>query len=103
MRVEEVPEWIVVDASLGLKWVLIEEHSGRVVPLRSRPLDGSSVIAALAIARDLVHPIYDCCYLALAIEENLVAVTADRRFRAAVAQHPSLADRMLLLRDIVLH
>jgi predicted nucleic acid-binding protein len=149
MRVEEVPERIVVDASLGLKWVLIEEHSDRAValgpgrelltsalfwaesgnaiatrvrrgeldgtraertfrdlqsvPLRTRPLDGSSVIAALAIARDLVHPIYDCCYLALAIEENLVVVTADRRFRAAVAQHPSLADRVLLLRDIVLH
>jgi predicted nucleic acid-binding protein len=27
-----------------------------------------------------VHPIYDCCYLALALEENLVVVTADRRF-----------------------
>lgn len=149
MRVEEVPERIVVDASLGLKWVLIEEHSDRAValgpgrelltsalfwadsgnaiatrvrrgeldgtraeqtfrdlqsvPLRTRPLDGSSVISALAIARDLVHPIYDCCYLALAIEENLVVVTADRRFRAAVAEHPSFADRVLLLRDIVLH
>jgi hypothetical protein len=41
--------------------------------------------------------------LALAIEENLVVVTADRRFHAAVAQHASLADRVLLLRDIVLH
>lgn len=126
MRVEEVPERIVIDASLGLKWVLIEEHSDRAValgpgrelltsalfraesgnaiamrvrrgeldgtraeqtlrelqsvPLRTRPLDGGSGIAALAIARDLVHPIYDCCYLALALEENLVVVTADRRF-----------------------
>jgi len=149
MHVEQVPERIVVDASLGLKWVLIEEHSDRAValgarrelltsalfwaesgnaiasrvrrgeldgtraeqtfrdlqsvPLQTRPLDGTSVIAALAIARDLVHPIYDCCYLALAIEENLVVVTADRRFRAAVARDPSLADRVLLLRDIVLH
>jgi predicted nucleic acid-binding protein len=50
------------------------------VPLRTRPLDGGSGIAALAIARDLVHPIYDCCYLALALEESLVVVTADRRF-----------------------
>jgi predicted nucleic acid-binding protein len=149
MRVEEVPERIVVDASLGLKWVMIEEHSDRAValgpgrelltsalfwaesgnaiatrvrrgdlddaraeqafrdlqavPLRTRPLDGNSVTAALAIARHLIHPIYDCCYLALAIEENSVVVTADRRFRTAVAKHPSLADRVLLLRDIVPH
>src|SRR5215472_10936062 len=148
MRVEEVPERIVVDASLGLKWVLREEHSDRAValgpgrnlltsalfwaesgnaiatrvrrgdldaaradevfrdlqtvPLRIRPLDGTSVTAALAIARNLMHPIYDCCYLALAIEENSVVVTADRRFRSAVAKHPPLADRVLLLRDIVL-
>ena len=94
MRVDEVPERIVVDASLGLKWVLIEEHSDRAValgpgrelltsalfwaevgnaiamrvrrreldgtraeqtlrelqsvPLRTRPFDGGSGIAALA-------------------------------------------------------
>ena len=149
MRVEEVPERIVVDASLGLKWVLVEEHSDRAValgpgrelltsalfwaesgnaiamrvrrcdlgaaqadevfrdllavPLRTRLLDGTSVAAALAIARDLMHPIYDCCYLALAVEENCVVVTADQRFHSAVARYPSLADRVLLLRDIVLH
>jgi predicted nucleic acid-binding protein len=148
MRVEEVPGRIVVDASLGLKWVLIEEHSERAValgpgrelltsalfwaesgnaiatrirrgdldgaradqafrdlqavPLRIRALDGASVAAALAIARELMHPIYDCCYLALAIEENSVVVTADRRFRSVVAKAPSLADRVLLLRDITL-
>ena len=149
MRVEEVPERIVDDASLGLKWVLIEQHSDRAValgpgrelltsalfwaglgnaiatrvrrgelhgrqaeqtlrdlqsvPLRTKPLDNISVAAALAIACDLAHPTYDCCYLALAIEENSIVITADRRFRAAVVQHPSLADRVLLLHDIVLH
>ena len=33
MRVDEVPERIVVDASLGLKWVLQEEHSDRAAAL----------------------------------------------------------------------
>ena len=148
MRVDEVPERIVVDASLGLKWVLQEEHSDRAaalgpgrelltsalfwaesgnaiatrvrrgdldrasgnealrdlqdVRLRTRPLDSAVVMSALAIAHDLAHPIYDCCYLALAIEEDAIVVTADRRFRSAVAAHPSLADRVVLLRDIVL-
>jgi hypothetical protein len=77
MRVEEVPERIVVDGSLGLKWVLIEEHSDRAM--------------ALGPGRELLS------------SALFWAETADRRFRAAVAQHPSLADRMLLLRDIVLH
>jgi predicted nucleic acid-binding protein len=54
------------------------------------------------IARELMHPIYDCCYLALAIEENSIVITADQRFRSAVAAHPALADRVVLLRDIAL-
>ena len=33
MRVDEVPERIVVDAGLGLKWVLQEEHSDRAAAL----------------------------------------------------------------------
>jgi predicted nucleic acid-binding protein len=71
-------------------------------PLRTRPLDGNAVFAALTIAHDLAHPNYDCCYPALALEEDAVVVTADRRFQSAVVAHPSLAARVVLLRDIVL-
>jgi predicted nucleic acid-binding protein len=74
----------------------------RAAPLGTRPLNADVALTALNLACDLTHPIYDCCYLALAIQENSVVVTADRRFRSAVAEHPSLADRVLLLRDIVL-
>ncbi|MEJ0019857.1 MAG: type II toxin-antitoxin system VapC family toxin [Acetobacteraceae bacterium] len=140
-----MPERIVVDASLGLKWVLQEEYSDRAaalgpgrelltsalfwvesgnviatrvrrgeldrasgdaalrdltaVPMRTRPLDAAAVVSALAIAHELSHPIYDCCYLALAIEADAVVVTADRRFHSAVAAHPSLAGRVVLLHD----
>jgi predicted nucleic acid-binding protein len=73
------------------------------VPLRTRAPGGTFATAALAIARDLTHPIYDCCYLALTVEENCVVVTADQRFHSAVARSPSLTGRVLLLRDIVLH
>ena len=148
MRVEDVPNRIVVDASLALKWVLNEEYSDRATalgpgrqlltsalfwaeagnaiatrirrgeldntrgndalrdlqnaPLRTKALDAQVVFAALSIANDLAHPIYDCCYLALALEEDATVVTADRRFRTAVARHPALASRVILLRDIVL-
>jgi predicted nucleic acid-binding protein len=71
-------------------------------PLQTRPLDARAALAALAIANELAHPIYDCCYLSLALEEDAIVVTADRRFRSRVAAHPSLTDRVLLLRDIVM-
>jgi predicted nucleic acid-binding protein len=52
--------------------------------------------AALDLAIALGHPAYDCFYLALAIAENDVLVTADRRFHAAVAASPH-ARRVQLL------
>jgi predicted nucleic acid-binding protein len=148
MRVDQVPDRIVVDASVALKWVLEEKYSDlatalgpgremltstlfwaeagnaistrvrrgeldrvrgndalrdlRSAPLHTRPLDPDAVLAALTIAYDLAHPIYDCCYLALAIEENAVVITADRRFKTVAASHPALAERVVLLRDLVL-
>lgn len=148
MRVDAIPFCIVVDASLGLKWVFEEEASDcatalvegrelvtsalfwpeaanaiatrvrrgditraagddafldlRAAPLQTRRLDADGVRAALAIAHDLAHPIYDCCYLALAMMEDAVVVTADRRFRSACTRLPALADRVLLLHDITL-
>jgi predicted nucleic acid-binding protein len=148
MRVDAVPACIVIDASLGLKWVFQEEDSeqatalgkGRelvtsalfwpeaanaiatrvrrgditriegddglrdlqAAPLQTRRLHGEAVQSALAIAHDLAHPVYDCCYLAVAIAEDTIVVTADRRFHSAVMRLPSLADRVLLLRDITL-
>lgn len=147
MRVEDIPQRIVVNASVGLKWVLAEEGSvladalgpGRTLltsalfwaeaanaiasrvrrgeldrttgndamrdlqaaPLVTSPLDAPAVLAALAIAHDLAHPVYDCCYLALALEQDSLVVTADRRFCASVARHAALAHRVLFLNDIV--
>jgi predicted nucleic acid-binding protein len=146
MHVSEVPARIVVDASIGLKWVLQETHSReafmlaggrellttalfwaeagnaiasrvrrgdlelqrgsdafrelRAVPLRIQALDAASVETALTIANELRHPIYDCCYLALAIAENAPVVTADRRFGAAVSRLPRLAASVVVINDI---
>ena len=38
---------------------------------------------ALEIARDALHPIYDCFYIALAEQENAPLITADERQLAA--------------------
>ena len=63
--------------------------------------DRALTAAALSLACDLGHPVYDCLYLALALERAGVAVTADRRFAASVASHPYLAGRVMLLSDWV--
>ena len=112
VRVDEVTERIVVDASLGLKWVLIEEHSDRAVALGPGCQLSTSALfwaeSGNAIGMRLRRG-------------DLRAARADEAFRdlpavplrtrpldgtsvaAAVAGYPSLADRVLLLRDIVVH
>ena len=50
--------------------------------------------AAARLAVDLDHPVYDCFYLALAIQEQYPVVTADARFFETVSHHPYLADRI---------
>ncbi len=44
--------------------------------------------AALRIAREIDHPVYDCFYLALAERENAPLVTADRRLVERVSGTP---------------
>ena len=40
---------------------------------------------ALRIAIELRHPVYDCFYLALAVQQDATLLTADRRLAARVA------------------
>jgi predicted nucleic acid-binding protein len=43
--------------------------------------------AAQTLAIELGHPVYDALYLAVALVEHAVVVTADRGFIAAVTRH----------------
>ncbi len=61
------------------------------VPSSMRQLTAS----AARLALDLDHPVYDCFYLALAVQEQLPVVTADRRFYDVVHKHPYLSDRIV--------
>ena len=143
MRVEALPDPLVVDASVGLKWVIDEPGSdaaavlvaGRALvtsalfwveaanalatkerrgelervgmedawrdlaqaPLEIAPLEAARAAAALALAAELRHPVYDCCYLELALARGTAVVTADRRFRRLVEPHAMLAARVVHL------
>lgn len=66
------------------------------VPFSTRQLAASST----RLAVDLDHPVYDCFYLALAIQEQYRVVTADARFHRKVSGHPYLADRITHLVSI---
>jgi len=51
---------------------------------------------ALALAQMLDHSVYDCLYLALAIDKGCPVLTADRHF-AAAARRAELGGYVLLL------
>jgi predicted nucleic acid-binding protein len=134
---------VVIDASVALKWVLVEPDSDlavalldqdliapafwlieaanalwrrgqqgqitadqvtdRIVELRNAPVSSPVVdddlLAAASLALELGHPIYDCLYLAMAIRENAVVVTADRRFRDAADRSAARAGMVRLLSE----
>lgn len=56
--------------------------------------------AATRLAQDLDHSVYDCFYLALAVQQQYPLLTADRRFQAKVRDHPYLSDRVLRIGEI---
>ena len=64
-------------------------------PVASLPME-PQLQAALALAVELHHPIYDCIYLALAVQQDSHVVTADHRF-AAAADRGGFSDRVRLL------
>lgn len=66
------------------------------VPFTMRQLTA----AASRLAIDLEHPVYDCFYLALAVQEQYPVVTADGRFHDTVRAHPYLSDRILHVRNL---
>jgi predicted nucleic acid-binding protein len=88
---------IIVDASVAVKWVVSEAGSGP--RRRAARVDPVARVAAgrMRMALELEHPIYDCFYLSAAMQKDTHVVTADRRFVAKVAAHPTLADRVKLL------
>lgn len=55
------------------------------------------VARALQFATELLHPVYDCLYLALADHYDTYVITDDRRFAASVTARSDLAGRIRLL------
>ena len=59
--------------------------------------------AASRLARDLNHPVYDCFYLALALELQYPVVTADQAFQNKVDAHPYLSHHIMHVAQATSH
>lgn len=88
------PDWILAECTNVLwaksrrRQLTPDEAARRLSLLLEAPLLLSPSRAlldrALALAEELAHPVYDCLYLALALDCRCPLVTADERFVAAV-------------------
>ena len=77
-----------------------DDMSDAVDTLRAAPVSLPTPMlelaaAALRLGTDIEHPVYDCFYLALAIQTQYPVVTADKRFHDKVRGHPYLSDRIV--------
>jgi len=81
--------------------ITVEQAHARMSELATAPVGSLAmephIPRALELATEIGHPVYDCVYLALALQHGSYVVSDDRRFAAAAARHPDLADRVRLL------
>jgi predicted nucleic acid-binding protein len=78
-----------------------DEARGQAADLADAPMTTIALPgllpAAMRMALELEHPIYDCIYLAAATQSDTYVVTDDRRLFQRVTPHPMLRDRIKLL------
>lgn len=70
------------------------------IPITAIDLTRETVLPALELSSELLHPVYDCCYLAIAMQRGAPVITADMRFARAVSRNPALAGYIITLADI---
>lgn len=106
----EAPDLLLIEcANILWKKVTVSDLSRRDVGdrwqlLLQAPIQftASPVLldTALRLALDLKHPIYDCVYLALALQRGVPLITADRKLVAAVRRKRSLGIHAEILSEM---
>lgn len=70
----------------------------RIAPVRLMPAE-RHLEAAITLATQLRHSLYDCLYLALALVERVQLITAGQRFVERVRRNGRLAGSVVLLTE----
>ena len=83
----------LAEAAIGLKEL-------RLAPVSLTPCS-HLLDAALMLSGKLRHPIYDCLYLALAVQRKMPLATADRRLARAVRKYGMSHLRVMLLQELI--
>ena len=105
------PELLFAEAGNAL-WAMCrrrdisgEDFAEAIDTLRTAPVAVPATMRLLAasasrLAVDLDHPVYDCFYLALGVQEHYPVITADSRFYGAVRAHPYLSGLIIHVQDV---
>jgi predicted nucleic acid-binding protein len=97
------PDWLLVEAA-NTFWKKVKRSELLIIHAERHMSDlpaffetlypsADMIGAALALSFRLRHPVYDCLYLALAIQEDCRLVTADEEFAAAIVR-AGLSERL---------
>jgi predicted nucleic acid-binding protein len=107
-KVAHAPDWVLAECANALWKATIRGAITTTTALdRLRGIsrldielhEGAGLLpAALSLAADLRHPVYDCLYIALAIAEDADLVTADARMRDT-AEAAGLGERVVWVED----
>ena len=104
------PDLWRVEAANGLRRAVREQRATEAearewlsilneAPVRDVPT-ASVMRQGLDLAMTLGHPIYDCLFLALAIDRDCRLLTADDKFQKVVAERSEWAARIVMLKDL---
>ncbi len=105
----EAPDLLLIEcANILWKKVAVADLNSREAGecwqlLQQAPIQFTStpelLDTALRISLDLKHPVYDCVYLALALQLEVPLITADRRLVTAVRRKKSLGIHVALITE----
>jgi predicted nucleic acid-binding protein len=101
------PDFLILE-SANVLWTAVrrgkltrEQAIAALAGLQSLPVQflaiGDCGSTAQTLAFELDHPVYDCLYLAMALAQRTILITADRRFIASVEAHGAYSHAVKLL------
>jgi predicted nucleic acid-binding protein len=101
------PDFLILECANALRTkarrgeLTRQDAEAALATIRATPIQlfaaSDYAAAAQVLAFDLNHSVYDCLYLAVALAERIILITADRAFAERVTRHGIHAHAVRLL------